>query len=188
MPIWVTAYLRVSSTAKMERADMRETSCSPERPPKMTPNEIGRFHQCCSLRRVLPIANSGHSPINSTSSSKLDGKFLLHRPAGESDEGRQVGSGGAAGVDEEVGVDRADFRPTHACAFQTGCLDQAPGVVPGGFLNIEPILAPGGCVRLRLSGELIHPSLHLDGGALFQLEPAPRRTTSPGLRLRALLR
>ena len=36
IPIWVTSYLAGSSTDSTERADINETSCSPERPPKTT--------------------------------------------------------------------------------------------------------------------------------------------------------
>src|SRR5215469_3442133 len=40
MPIGTTSYLLRSMALRIDSADLKDTSCSPDRPPKMTPTRI----------------------------------------------------------------------------------------------------------------------------------------------------
>ena len=146
MPSGTTSYLSRFIAAMTERADASDTSCSPDRPPKITPTRSLRFMCNLSLvtqmagdfcRRVTPFLRIqvfvgrtvGQSPTNRISGTSSMPNCWITFCAHQVDQRQHVGGAGRAGVDNEVGVARRDLRPTDLVSFETGGLDQSTRVV-----------------------------------------------------------
>src|SRR5439155_16076162 len=75
---------------------------------------------------------------------------LPDHPLGEVHQPLHVLGRGAALVDDEIRMPLRDARPPDPGALQTRHVDQPPGVVPAGFLKIEPAFArPCGWLATR---------------------------------------
>src|SRR3972149_9706191 len=57
MPIWVTSYFSGSSADSTDRAEIRDTSCSPDRPPKRT--AMRSFLSMLTTHRLVPLLVRG---------------------------------------------------------------------------------------------------------------------------------
>src|SRR3990172_7110608 len=68
MPTCVISYLSASNTDSTERADIRETACSPERPPKIT----AILRRECVVGVMLPFTNQLDFQL------QFDAAFLFH--------------------------------------------------------------------------------------------------------------
>src|SRR5574341_2378682 len=96
-PICVTSYLAGSSTESTDRADMSETSCSPERPPKRTAT--------LSLRGAVISPLTHQFDLEFQFDAKLLGDGILS----QEDQGANIAGLCLAVVYEKVSMQRADF-------------------------------------------------------------------------------
>src|SRR4030067_178848 len=127
MPISTMSYLPRSSRERIEAADIKETSCSPERPPNITPTRtLGMLRSNC---RLSPFANQFNFGFERHT------ELLVHGRTSQVHQRLDIRRLSLTGVDEEVGVHGRNLRLPDPPALQPRRFDEPAGIIAGGVLE-----------------------------------------------------